>query len=356
MANSFLSFAQHELEYTIVGTLPDSIDNVYVYMTPIGTSVGSADSAFVQKGNFLLKGIAKNTKELYSIWSDVHPTIGGWVVLEPGAITYRYQKEDIKGGGYAYAQGTYLNNLLADSIFIPAMQLAKFGESMMSGSLNIGDPEMSEYVNEMRNCAISIRKNILAVIDENLNNPVGEHLFLMYCQFLREEDLDKILPNLSETTRQKYDAKKGAANLPKMAVGQQYIPFSGKTPDNGTVNSADIIRNKKIILLDFWASWCAPCIKEMPILAQLYEDYKDQGLEIISISLDENKLKWRKAIEKHNMSWIQIINGKQQKDDIANLYGVSAIPHTILIDKEGKIVSFNLNGEELIDEIENLLK
>jgi alkyl hydroperoxide reductase subunit AhpC len=94
----------------------------------------------------------------------------------------------------------------------------------------------------------------------------------------------------------------------------------------------------------------------MPVLIQLYEDYKDKGLEIISISLDENELKWRKSIEKHNMPWIQIINGKQQMDDIAKIYGVTAIPHTILIDKEGRIVSVNLRGQTLIDKIENLLE
>jgi hypothetical protein len=165
------------------------------------------------------------------------------VVLESGTISYSYQKEDIKEGGYAYAKGTYLNNLLTDSIFIPSIQLAKFGEAIMSESIKIGDPKVTDFENEMRNCAVNIRKSILSIIDANIHNPVGEYIFLTYCHFFQEADLNKILPNLSENTRQKYDAKKGIVNIPKITVGQQYIPFSGKKMDKETVNSSDIIKN-----------------------------------------------------------------------------------------------------------------
>jgi thiol-disulfide isomerase/thioredoxin len=94
----------------------------------------------------------------------------------------------------------------------------------------------------------------------------------------------------------------------------------------------------------------------MPFLTQLYEDYRDKGLEIVSISLDNNELQWKKAIEKLSMSWIQVISKKGRADDIANMYGILQIPRIILINSDGKIVSDNLRGQQLIETINCLLK
>jgi thiol-disulfide isomerase/thioredoxin len=100
-----------------------------------------------------------------------------------------------------------------------------------------------------------------------------------------EKEINDILPNLSESTRQKYFERKGIVS--KISNGQQYIPFRGKTLSGEYFSIANIIRQEKLVLLDFWTSWCVPCLKEMPVIAQLHNDYKDKGLEIIGISIDE---------------------------------------------------------------------
>jgi thiol-disulfide isomerase/thioredoxin len=173
---------------------------------------------------------------------------------------------------------------------------------------------------------------------------------------LQEKELNEILPDLPENVLREYNERKGIAGSPKISVGSQYIPFAGMTSDDEYFTISDIIESKQLILLDFWASWCAPCIKEIPILTQLYEDYKDKGLEIVSISLDENKTSWKKSIEKHNMSWIQIISNKGKSGNIAEMYGIYQIPRTLLINSNGEIVSGNLRGQELIEKINTLLK
>ncbi|MDR0574019.1 MAG: AhpC/TSA family protein [Tannerella sp.] len=353
--NPFFSFSNEKLGYTIIGTLPDSIDNVYIYLMPFDNEYSYLDSAIVRKGRFSFQGISDTQKNLYSIRSTEYPTISGWVVIEPGTILCNYQKDDFQGG-YTYSRGTYLNDCLTDSILIPSIQIAKYGEVLMKGNIDKNDPQMAEMISEMHINTMRFYKNILLFVNENINNPVGEYIFFTYSQAFKEKDLKDILPKLSEKALREYYEKKGLTNLPKISVGQPYIPFNGKTSDNEYFNLSDVTEVKKVILLDFWASWCAPCLKEMPTLIQLYENYKDNGLEIIGISIDENELNWKKAIQKNKMSWIQVISNKNKSGNIAEMYGVSLIPYTILINENGKVIGDNLRGEELIGKIKSLLE
>lgn len=92
---------------------------------------------------------------------------------------------------------------------------------------------------------------------------------------------------------------------------------------------SSLISHKKLILLDFWASWCKPCINEIPGMTDLYANYKDRGLEIVGISLDENESAWKTAIEKNNMQWIQLIIDGKNPGNAAEKYNVTVIPFTV---------------------------
>lgn len=357
-----LLLSDNKHSYTITGTLPDSIDNVYVYLTPVNTFTDytsenngiNPDSALVRKGRFVFNGIADMQKNLYSIHSEEYPIINGWVILDPDSITYNYQHDDTKG--YAYARGSCLNDLLTDNILIPSIEMAKYGEALLNGKIDLNDPGKAGLISEMRDNAVKFRKNVLSFIHDNIHNPTGGYIFLMYSQMLQEKELNEILSNLPENVLRKYNEMKGLVGHSKISVGSQYLPFSGMTPDGGYFTLSDIIKSKQLIVLDFWASWCVPCIKEIPVLTRLYEDYKDKGLEIVGISLDENESSWKKAIEKHNMPWIQIISNKGKAGNIAEMYGVYQIPRTVLINSKGEIVSDNLRGQKLTEKINNLLK
>ena len=99
------------------------------------------------------------------------------------------------------------------------------------------------------------------------------------------------------------------------------------------------------ILLDFWASWCRPCINEMPKTIEIQKKYGGKGLKVITISIDKDKQAWLKAIEKHQMQ--NLVNLHDEKGDAAKAYHVSYVPLTILIDPKGEIIGSNLHGEEL---------
>jgi thiol-disulfide isomerase/thioredoxin len=351
--NSSFSFSNEKLEYTITGTLPDSIDNIYVYLSPVKVldDLALEDSAIVRQGQFSFKGIAGARKDLYLIRSEQYPEINGFVILESGTISYNcYQDGGIK---FACAKGTELNDLLTDSIFIPSMKIANYGQMLMNGSVDKENPEMTELINTVRTQTLAFRNSVLSFIRQNIGNGTGEYVFSTYCMVLPEEFVNEILPDLSDDIRQKYFVMKGF--IQKISIGQQYIPFRGKTLDGKYLDIADMIKKEKLVLLDFFASWCVPCLKEMPVIAQLHNDYKDKGLAIISISIDESESLWKKAVEKNKMSWLQIISKKGEADDIAKLYGVYSIPHTVLINETGKIIADNLRGQDLIMKIKNIL-
>jgi len=110
----------------------------------------------------------------------------------------------------------------------------------------------------------------------------------------------------------------------------------------------------KVVLIDFWASWCQPCIVAMPTLVKAYDEFKDQGLEIIGISLDEDRAAMDRAIERMGMPWPQFFDGKGWNNEIAEANGVTAIPHMILIGRDGKVVAIP-EEESVLEEIKAAL-
>ena len=117
----------------------------------------------------------------------------------------------------------------------------------------------------------------------------------------------------------------------------------------------------KVVLIDFWASWCAPCVKEQPELAQLYRQYKGsvfnngKGFEIYGVSLDNKKAEWLNSIKKMNINWVQVSDLKFWTSPVAKTYNIQALPFNVLIDGKGIILAKNLHGDALKQYLKTLL-
>jgi thiol-disulfide isomerase/thioredoxin len=127
-----------------------------------------------------------------------------------------------------------------------------------------------------------------------------------------------------------------------------------KMPDaSGKIVSLTSIK-AKYILIDFWASWCAPCRRESVLLGELYTKYKAEGLEIFGVGLEASKETWIKAIEKDKRTWINVSTFQQFESPVAFQYAVTALPANVLIDHSGKVIARDLHGAELKKMIKKL--
>ena len=130
-------------------------------------------------------------------------------------------------------------------------------------------------------------------------------------------------------------------------------------PDNegNKVSVLAEVKKHKVTVIDFWASWCAPCMRAVPDMVQLWNKYKDKGLGIIGISLDTDRKAWNKAIQSKGMTWQHVSDLAGWDSEAAREYNIQAIPATLLVDKEGKILQADLgNIEQLTERIEEELK
>ena len=143
------------------------------------------------------------------------------------------------------------------------------------------------------------------------------------------------------------------AALRKVKAGNPALEISAVSSQGKRIKLADY--RGKVVLLDFWAAWCMPCRMEMPNVIKVYEELHKKGFEIIGVSLDSDKGQFESFLKTNKMVWPQIYDGKGWGSEIGRLYGVTSIPATFLIDKQGKIRYKNLRGERLKLAVEELL-
>lgn len=140
-------------------------------------------------------------------------------------------------------------------------------------------------------------------------------------------------------------AKAGADIQRSLVAGSVFPGFEEKDLTGKPLSLAAL--RGKVVLVDFWATWCRPCVAELPSVARTYRRYQDAGFEIVGLSLDEDRSKLEGFLKQNNVTWPQYFDGQGWENKLARKYGVQSIPATFLLDREGKIIAKDLRGAEL---------
>lgn len=175
-------------------------------------------------------------------------------------------------------------------------------------------------------------------------------------KMLSLEEMSAFYDGLSERVKQTEKGREIGERIrlmKKLAPGSSAPDFELITPEGNELALKDL--RGHIVLLDFWASWCGPCMEEMPNLKMLYEKFHDRGLEIVGVSMDHVKDNWTGAIGKAGLVWRHVSSLRgMRKCPVAREYQVVAIPKLYIISEEGRIIANDLRGEELVNKIEEL--
>ena len=340
-AAAVLCSCANKNKYAVDGKVEGANSMVYLF----DEKDNILDSAAVANGVFRFEGVAE--KPQAAILRDARDdgaTFGAMLILEPGTITVARSEQEQNA---LFATGTVSND--ANTAYMTA------GSELIR---EFRDPETTDERRE----AIEEEYEELGsqALEQNRNNYFGVVMLSQQAYGLSgQEILDEIalFPAELQQTGEMTKIRENAEQKLKTDVGQPYIDVVQPDADGKEVSLKSVVENPatKYVLLDFWASWCGPCMGEVPHLKKTYGEFHDKGFEIYGVSFDNNRDKWLAAVKDNGMDWIHVSTLGGFDNQAAKDYAVQAIPTNLLIDREGRIVAKNLRGEALYEKISELL-
>ncbi len=222
-------------------------------------------------------------------------------------------------------------------------ELAAYKKTDEYQALEKADHEFFQYAD----------KTLNGIILDNKDSFWGPLLAHQYMSYFTPDQRD-LYNQLSEAAKNSWYGKKMKEELwPAGGVGEKIPSFTIKDEAGKAYTFQQLAKGKKYVLLDFWASWCAPCRKEIPNVKKQYDLYKDKGFEVISISIDRNAAQWKKALEEEQLKWPNFLS-----NEVADQFKVKAVPTMYLVDTKGVILAENddARGEKLAAKLAELFK
>ena len=350
-----LAACSSEPAYKVSGTIEGVADGETVYLQEVkGREFIKLDSAVVTNGAFTFNGRQDEAVNRFITYT---PAEGKRMMtdffLENGNITVALGEETTVAGT---PNNDAYQAFKKEYAVLNKEMRALYEKSKAEGLTEEQNAEIEKQYEELDAKSNALIYN---TIDANIANPVGIHLFPNYsyqfdlaqqkalvakipAEYLSNERIDKIIKRIEV--------------LEKTAVGQKFTDFEMPTPDGKTLKLSDVIAKNKYTLIDFWASWCGPCRREMPNVVAAYKEFHKKGFGIVGVSLDSKAEDWKKAIKDLNMTWDHMSDLKYWQCEGAALYGVNSIPATVLVAQDGTIVERNLRGEAITEKLKELLK
>ena len=342
--------------YKITGTVNGGQDGDTVLLTTF--NFDTLQTAVIKNGKFIFEGTQDTAQLCYVLWvpSDKEQTsLGAIIALENANLT---MKLDTTENVASEVAGTPANDALTalNKQEQAINEEARGIFEVLSDTIATDEAkaEANKQLEALQDKAIGIYRQFVA---ENIQNIVGQSYLVQFANAFDDEFVIEQLAAIPEgVVNEQLTGLKEAYNLKAAtAVGEEFKDIKATTPDGKELSVSEVASNAKVLLIDFWASWCGPCRQEMPNVKAAYEKFHAQGFEIIGVSLDSDAEAWKQAIKDLGITWPQISDLKGWDCEGAAAYAVRAIPATVLI-KDGKIVARDLRGDKLAEKVEELLK
>lgn len=242
--------------------------------------------------------------------------------------------------------------------------------------MNEFDSEMEDVYNLYRNASEQLDETLMEKYEKeydsinekqyeymkdflkrNSNNVVAHYVLFRNSYMFELDDLKDFVKDVDKETKSYFLDKINdkIEMLQRVAIGNKYVDFTMTDVDGNMVSLSELVGKSKLLLVDFWASWCGPCRAENPHVVETYNKYHEQGFDVLGVSLDQNKESWIKAIEDDNLTWKHLSDLQGWNNEASKLYGVNSIPSNVLLDSNGIIVAKNLRGDDLVDKVNELL-
>ncbi len=328
--------------YKVSSTVDDTnLEGKTVYLVNYDTK-DTIDSAIVKDKKLIISGKVEKPVIVRLV---ADGTRGGMLILEPGDIAFDFKSR--------MATGTELNDKFVELNKKEDELESKIQELPASDTATPEDIAKIQKSNQ--EIIAQINKAYSDTYNENKNNPLGYYAFLQYTYEFSAAQFDSIMADAPKSLGEMKRVQswiEGAKKKVATGVGQKFTDFTVATEDGETVKLSDFVGKGDYMLVDFWASWCGPCIKETKTIKEIYNKYTGKGLEVLGVAVWDEPEKTLEAMKKHEMPWAQIINAKTIPTDI---YGINGIPHIIIFAPDGTIVSRGLMGDELKAKVDELM-
>jgi peroxiredoxin len=366
-----------EGEYLITGTVKGLKSGTLFLQkaNDVGMSTSNIDTVKIVDGKFEIKGTTKEPSMHFLQIEKAKGTVP--FILEEGKITATLVKDKVED---SKVSGTFNNDEFI-KFNDESTKIRKKLEPSIDAFKKANESKMMEAQMKKDTAAFTAIMTEFEAVTKELNdfyldfpkkhNKAYVSLLLTQSMFskrnLKLEEVEKVFNDLDPSLKNSKIGKeitsnikmvkqmKEAKNTPKKApvVGDVAPDFTAPTIEGKSANLKQSMG--KVTLIDFWASWCGPCRAENPNVVALYNELHKSGLNIIGVSLDDDKEDWKNAVAKDKLTWTHVSNLKKWSEPIALTYGVTQIPSTFLLDAQGRIVAKDLRGEELKVKVKELL-
>lgn len=339
----------HNNTYSITGFAHGFKDSTWLYLEDLSLSGKIIDSSLIINERFYFI-----SKKLLTIKSKQY------ILRTKSYSDYKYFWMENKPVIFSGIKGKFRNSLISGSV---TQTLSEEFQSLTEPLIIVIDSLRRNYGttdSAMWSKILALEKELkqksAQFIELNNTSIISAYLLELYCKAWGLTHTKQLYDKLSpENQKSDYGAAiyKYIKLNKNIEVGKTFADFEQKSVDGKPIRLSSLKGN--YILLEFWASWCGPCIRENPNLVKVYNKYKSRGFEIFGVSLDANAILWKKAIDKDALPWPNVSDLKGSDNEAALIYGVYEIPSNFLIDPGGKIIAKNLRGEELEVKLKELL-